>query len=184
MQPKNKPGQKSGQQSLNYSFDPRRGWWLLQRTRRQRLWRWVGIREKKGWDWVQLLISISIPILIFLGGWWLNDAQKQREKWLNDAQKQREEHETAQRSQDAALQSYLDQMSQLLIEKESTQLHQLDPDTNVRRLMAARTSTVLERLDKGRRLAVVRFLAEAHLISKPNPVVSLTGADLSGIDFK
>src|SRR3569833_1337838 len=67
----------------------------------RRLWEATGFGEKKLWDVLELLISASIPVLIFVGGWRLNDTQKQREGY-----------ETAQRSQDIALQSYLDQMSQ------------------------------------------------------------------------
>ena len=50
--------------------------------------------------------------------------------------------------------------------------------------MAARTETVLKRLDKDRTVAMVRFLAEAGLISQPNPVINLRGADLSGSNLK
>lgn len=42
--------------------------------------RWTGVKEKKGWDFVQLLASISIPVVLFAGGsfftYWNNQQQQ------------------------------------------------------------------------------------------------------------
>src|SRR4051812_6120630 len=78
------------------------------------------------WDWLELLI---VPAVIAGGVVWFDQAQKNRERGTEKVQKERQnaieeqrrrnDREIAeQRAQDAALQSYLDHMSQLLIDKE------------------------------------------------------------------
>jgi uncharacterized protein YjbI with pentapeptide repeats len=90
-----------------------------------------------------------------------------------------------QRAQDAALQAYLDQMSQLML---GGNLRDSEEDSEVRTLARARTRTVLARLDGQRKGRVVQFLYEASLIVREHPVVSLSdvrlrGADLSHLDL-
>jgi len=88
-----------------------------------------------------------------------------------------------QRSQDAALQTYVDQMSTLLIDKD---LGDAKGNRAVRTPARARTLTALERLDPTRKRQVMQFLVEASLVqSAPGtePVMSLIGADLSGVDL-
>jgi hypothetical protein len=48
-------------------------------------WDWAGFSRKNLWDWLQLLI---VPIMLAIGGYWLNQMQKSREE------------ETAQRRRD------------------------------------------------------------------------------------
>jgi uncharacterized protein YjbI with pentapeptide repeats len=89
------------------------------------------------------------------------------------------------RAQDAALQAYLDQMSQLML---GGNLRDSEEDSEVRTLARARTRTVLARLDGQRKGRVVQFLYEASLIVREHPVVSLSdvrlrGADLSHLDL-
>jgi uncharacterized protein YjbI with pentapeptide repeats len=88
-----------------------------------------------------------------------------------------------QQLQDAALQTYLDQMSTLLIDED---LGDAKGNRAVRTLARARTLTTLERLDPTRKRQVMQFLVEASLVqSAPGtePVMSLIGADLSGVDL-
>jgi uncharacterized protein YjbI with pentapeptide repeats len=77
------------------------------------------------------------------------------------------------------LQAYLDQMSQLLLDKDKP-LRQSEEDSEVRILARARTLTVLARLDGLHEVQVVQFLYESDLIAADRPVVlDLGGADLS-----
>jgi uncharacterized protein YjbI with pentapeptide repeats len=81
------------------------------------------------------------------------------------------------RSQDDALQAYLEQMGDLLI------AHNLSKSTShdvVQQLAQAQTLTLLARLDKRRNGALIRFLQGAGLIERPRPIVYLFGTDLSG----
>jgi hypothetical protein len=59
-----------------------------------------------------------------------------------------------QRAQDEALQSYLNQMSQLMLDRKLLETEQGDP---VHTLAQARTSTVILRLDAEHNESVTRF---------------------------
>ena len=93
-----------------------------------------------------------------------------------------------QRSQDATLQAYFDQMSTLLLDKGLSGWVDGGAKGNreVRTLARARTLAALERLDPARKRLVVLFLMEASLVQNApgdEPVISLVGADLSGVDL-
>jgi len=70
---------------------------------------------------------------------------------------------TEQRTQEEALQSYLDQMGQLMTDEG---LRESESGDAVRSLARARTLTVLDRLDGPRKASVLRFLAQSELITK------------------
>src|SRR5215217_7715573 len=140
------------------------------------------------WDWLKLLI---VPAVIAAGGFWFNQQQQERQR-QDDLSKQaiqreddrlqqeRELEIENQRAQDEALQAYLDQMGQLLLDKEQP-LRQSKEEDKGRTLARARTLTVLTRLEKGeRKESVVRFLFESGLINKDHVVLDLRGADLNG----
>src|SRR5215207_9517857 len=105
----------------------------------------------------ELLKVLAVPIAIGAAVPLLNWLQKKRELEVEN-----------QRAQDEALQAYLDQMSQLLLDKDKP-LRQSEEDSEVRILARARTLTVLARLDGLHEVQVVQFLYESDLI----------GADLS-----
>ncbi len=93
-----------------------------------------------------------------------------------------------QRSQDALLQAYFDQMGVLLLDKGLNGPYEggAKGHREVRTLARARTLAVLERLDPARKRLVVLFLMEASLIQNApgeEPVIGLVGADLSGVDL-
>jgi uncharacterized protein YjbI with pentapeptide repeats len=117
------------------------------------------------WDWVKLLI---VPAVIAGGGIWFNRQQRERELEVAD-----------QRAQDEALQSYLDQISQLLTDREH-QMHEVKPGDSLRAVAQARTLTILTRLDGRRKGSVLQFLYETGLIIGEQPVLSLSNADLHG----
>ena len=94
-------------------------------------------RQQEFWDYLDLLI---VPAALAIGVYLLNRAQSEREREAEEAQQQRDrkaedarrererEAEAAQRerelqvenqrAQDTALQAYLDQMSQLLLDRD------------------------------------------------------------------
>lgn len=158
----------------------------------------IGLRGKTLWDWADLLI---VPVVIALGVFLLDRSQRNRERDAENTRKERErEVEEARRERemdvenwramDTVLQAYLDQMSHLLLEKG---LRGSEEDDEVRMLARARTLTVLARLDPDRKGSVLRFLYEAGLINKSDPIIKLSGisilgsisgaADLSGVDL-
>jgi uncharacterized protein YjbI with pentapeptide repeats len=85
-----------------------------------------------------------------------------------------------QQAQDESLQTYLDQMDSLLLEKG---LRDSGEGSEERTLARVRTLTVLPMLDSARKERLLQFLYEAGLLHKENRVINLNGADLSGIDL-
>jgi uncharacterized protein YneF (UPF0154 family) len=81
------------------------------------------------------------------------------------------------RAQDDALQSYYEQMGDLLT------VHRLrdkkNSDDPVRLLAQAQTETALRRVDATRKGGLVRFLRGAQLITGENPTIRLDRTDLS-----
>jgi uncharacterized protein YjbI with pentapeptide repeats len=132
-------------------------------------------------EFMNLLKVVAVPITVGAAVPLLNWLQKTRELAVAN-----------QRGQDEALQAYLDQMSQLLLDKDRPLLNQLqkkgesgaDSGESARiwipssknyaesarskesTLARARTLTVLTRLDGRRKRSVVDFLFEARLIGK------------------
>jgi hypothetical protein len=138
--------------------------------------------RKTLWDWLQLFI---VPLALAAIGLWFSAQQDAHQQQIEEKRAQSERQIEKQRAQDAALQAYLDQMSQL---KLNGNLRDSEEDSEVRTLARARTQTVLGRLNSRRKGSVVQFLYEADLINKNHPVVSLSdvrlsGADLSGADL-
>jgi hypothetical protein len=114
-------------------------------------------------DWLQLLI---VPFALVVIGFVFTVQQDARQQQI-EAQRAEAERELAkQRAQDEALQAYLDQMSELLLEKD---LRASDEDSEVRTLARARTLTVLGRLGPDRKIAILEFLYEASLINRKTP---------------
>ena len=124
---------------------------------------WLGLGrdgQKTGLDLLQFLVTASIPILVTFGGIWF----------------------TEQRTQEQALEAYLESMGTLLIEQD---LRTLPEDADARIVAQARTATVLQQLNATHSETVVAFLANAKLIQKENdqPIISLQEANLEGARF-
>src|SRR5437763_6861323 len=64
------------------------------------------------WDVLQLLI---VPLILAIGGFWLNRIQTDRDKNAEEAQKQRERESREDNQRETALQTYIDRMSELLL---------------------------------------------------------------------
>ncbi len=84
-----------------------------------------------------------MPAALAIGVYLLNRAQRERELQAQAAQRERELEVENQRAQDVALQAYLDQMSQLLLDKDKP-LRQSQAHDEARILARARTLTVLK----------------------------------------
>lgn len=128
--------------------------------------------DKSLWEWLELLV---IPAVIAAGGLWFSEQQRQRELYIAD-----------QRAQDEALQAYLDQMSQLLSDKDRP-LHVAPWSDRLSTVARARTLTVLPGLDENRKSRLLQFLVESTLVQgdkKKPPVINLTGADLRGVNLR
>jgi hypothetical protein len=67
-------------------------------------WKWTGFPKRTPWDWVDLLI---VPLVLALGGYLFNRSENRATRGA-----------AKQRARDEALQAYLDQMGQMLLDKE------------------------------------------------------------------
>ena len=139
---------------------------------------WVGSSGKQFWDYLDLLI---VPAALALGVYWLNRRQTERDQQAEDAQQERALAVESQRAQDEALQAYLDQMSQLLIEHP---LRQASPSDNLSTVARARTLAVLTRVDGTRKRTVLQFLYESELITKDRLIINLRESDLGEADLR
>ena len=161
--------------------------------------RWTGFRGKTVWDWMDLFIVPLALVVIGLVFSMLQDARQQDLEAIREQRSQQAEALRAQRAQelearrakaerdlaeqnaqDEALQAYLDQMNDLLLNND---LRASDKNSEVRTLARARTLTVLGRLDPSRKTAVMQFLVETELVERVEgrgPIIGLRGADLHG----
>lgn len=121
---------------------------------------------KTFWDWLQLLI---IPFALAIIAVLFNRTERKNELRI-----------TSDNQQEAALQGYINEMSELLLEKN---LRDSQLEDEVRKIARVRTLTVLRRLDAERKGSVLQFLQESGLIGKDKRIIKLTGADLSGANL-
>ena len=147
----------------------------------------TGFEGKSLWDWMELLI---IPVVLAGGAILLNHSERALERKIAD-ERIIEDRKIAEervglerflaidRQQEAALQSYLDRMTELLLEN-NLQGVKNEEVSNVARI---RTLTVLRGLDRVRKGLVLLFLKESKLIQVKRPVVDLSGADFKDSDL-
>lgn len=136
--------------------------------------RW-GVSDKTVWDWLQLLI---VPFLLAVGGFWFSAQQNQISLQMSDRQHQTDIQIAKDQQQEATLQTYLDRMSELLL---NGNLSKSKPGDEVRNVARVQTLTTLSRLVPTRKGIILLFLYEAGLITGSQRVIDLNGADLSGI---
>jgi uncharacterized protein YjbI with pentapeptide repeats len=145
------------------------------------------VREKSLWDWMELLV---IPTVLALGAFFLNRSERSLERQiaeertkedrrLADERAKLEREIATDRQQEAALQAYLDRMSELLV-KENLQTTRTKTVRNVAR---TRTLTILRALDGRRKGELIKFLYEAGLINRDKPIINLVEADLREADL-
>jgi hypothetical protein len=126
------------------------------------------VRGKTLWDWLQLLI---IPAVLAGGAMWFSRAEREAEREI-----------ASDRLREAALQAYLDRMTDLLLEKD---LRTSQADDEAQAVARARTVTTLRQLDTARRDILLGFLSQAGLIgSKEARVRLLSRANLSEADLR
>ena len=114
---------------------------------------------------MELLI---IPLVLAIGAYYLNRSERNTDREIS-----------TDRQKEEALQTYLDQMADLLLKKNL----RTSENEEVRNVGRTRTLTVLRGLDKTRKGIVLKYLHEAGLVAKEKTIISLRGADLSGAFF-
>lgn len=147
---------------------------------------------KTVWNYLDVfLVPVAVALVTVWLTLWENRRQRKYEALQQRLQQQaadirnaRELEVENQRAQDEALQTYLDQMGDLLLREK---LRQLKGDADAKVLARARTLTILARLNGERKRSVVLFLYEAGLITAAKhtdpAIIDLAGADLRGADL-
>ncbi len=137
-------------------------------------WEWTGLEPETSdpkqhaktlWDWLNFLGVLAIPVVI---------------AWYTTQQGKVSERENVDNQHETALQAYIDNMSELLLEKH---LRDSQPTDEVRTIARVRTLTALSRLDANRKGSVLLFLYESRLIDKDKYIVDLRDANLSGANL-
>ena len=131
-----------------------------------------GLRGKTLWDWLQLLI---IPVVLAVGGYLFNYTTTRAEQRNTQVRDQNEQSIASDNQREAALQAYIDNMSELLLHEK---LRESGEDDEVRKIARVRTLTVLPRLDANRKGSVLQFLHESSLIHKDKKIIDLRDANL------
>jgi hypothetical protein len=86
-------------------------------------WEWTGLTKPKQrtfWDWLDLLI---VPVVLALGGYLFTRSENRRAQDIASQRTETDQQIAAQRRQDDTLQAYLDQMGQLLLDKDNPLRH-------------------------------------------------------------
>jgi hypothetical protein len=121
------------------------------------------------WDWIAVgLVSAAIGLV----GWQYSRTQRKQE-----------EADTREREQDAALSKYLDQMSNLMIDRQLGKDRINNRQEEVRKVAQARTIAVLLELDEDHKRRPLKLVYELGLLNKPNPVLELKNAGLDGANL-
>jgi uncharacterized protein YjbI with pentapeptide repeats len=132
------------------------------------------VAKKSLWDFLDLLI---VPLALAIIGFGFTAQQQARQAQIETQRNVRAQAVEAQRAQNAALQAYLDQMNDLMLEKGL--LGSEEGDT-VFTLAQARTTTGISQFDGDHNQAVTRFLSDSGLSREP-PL--LAKADLEGTEL-
>jgi uncharacterized protein YjbI with pentapeptide repeats len=118
------------------------------------------------WDWLDLLI---VPVVLAVAAYLFNRAERRNEQAI-----------AHDRFSENTLQTYLTQMSELLLDKD---MALTDGSLEARTVARMRTLTALRQLDASRKAVVLTFLWDARLIRRSleraaPPLIDLRGADL------
>ena len=148
-------------------------------------WTRTGFGGKTLWDWLRLLV---VPLMLAVAAFWFNSAQRTAELEIEDNRRRAELEIEDRRQQEAALQAYLGNMTELLLDKA---LRTSEEGDEVQAVARARTLTALRGLDGIRKGILLRFLYESGLIGGEHqsgqiisPVIDLRGADLREADLR
>lgn len=132
-------------------------------------------RGKTLWDWLELLI---VPIILAFATLWFTKEERRREHEKSENQAKIEREISLDKSREITLQNYLEKITHLLIHDS---LRNAPTDSEVRIAARIWTLTTLRMLDGERKGILLKFIREAGLINKSNPIIKLENADFSHV---
>jgi uncharacterized protein YjbI with pentapeptide repeats len=126
-------------------------------------------------EWISIIVQLAgvITVVISLVGLIINVQQFNQ-------QQQAADHNTLDQRRQATLDTYIDQMSTLLLQYNLAHSKSGDP---ARAVAQARTYTALRNLDPERQGTLIRFLWEAKLINGSDPIIPLNVVDITNADL-
>ena len=142
--------------------------------------------SKTAWDWLQLLI---VPAVLAAAVAIYNQVQTNQANSRLEQQAAENRKQVAVANQDAIFQSYLNQMSTLMVAKK---LLTSEPNSSVSEAGRILTFGFMSAMDAVRKGEVVRFLFRAHLLGNTQvntgrppgaPLINLASADLQGANL-
>lgn len=157
-------------------------------------WTLKVLSGKTVWDWLQLLSALAIPVVLAGAGLYFEAQLDARQRQIEDQRAEAETELAEQRTQNEAMQAYLDQMSDLIIAHDLLRCDvKEDQCYEVRTLAEARTETVIQRLDSDLNQHLINFLWGADLLgvhdigedreASDAKLALLRNAPLSGVDL-
>lgn len=171
-------------------------WFTAERALRQKPWRpWVihfsGEKERSGWDWADLLLKVSVPVLLLGLSTAYSIISANRQEKIAKADKERQESIAREQREDEVVTSFIREMRPLLVDKG---LRSSAPDSEIRGVARGLTLAALSQVkNPDRKRLIVRFLLDSGLNTKPGNLISLreanlseavlSGADLAGADL-
>jgi uncharacterized protein YjbI with pentapeptide repeats len=162
-------------------------WLAAERALRQKPWRpWVihfsGEKERSGWDWADLLLKVSVPVLILFLSTAYSFISAERQARTAKTEMKRQRALVIEQSESLAVSSYIKEMQTLLIEK---QLRLSAPLSEARAVARGLTLAALSQVkDSQRKRLIIRFLLDSGLNDIPGGLISLSESSLRGADLK
>ncbi len=159
-------------------------------------WRWTGVGQystppkgtrewhhrKTLWDWMQLLI---VPAVLAGGALLFNAQSARTQNELNMRNAQTQQELAADNQREIALQAYINNMSDHLLDDG---LRASPQGAEIRSVARTRTLSTLRQLDGARKGQLIQFLSESGLITNtntsPDPIISLSDASLRGASLR
>lgn len=143
--------------------------------------KWTGFSDKTVWDWLSLLI---VPIMLAgaTGIFTIFELQREdrrakQQDVIEQARTVAQQEIESDRTQQAVLQLYIRDMTELLLDNRLS-----DGGTLVRQIARSNTLTAVRQLDSTRKAILLNFLYGAGLVAigeSPNPIVEMRYVDLS-----
>lgn len=150
--------------------------------------KWVisGLSGKTLWEWLELLI---VPLGLAFGAFYLESQVEGRQANIAEERYKQERNIAAERANQEVLDSYLEKMQGLLLDKD---LRNASVESEVRSVARAITTTAMRDLDAARNALLIDFLRESNLVGGIGssgerntksiailPKLNLSNADLS-----
>lgn len=155
--------------------------------------KWTGFQGKTLWDWLQLLATLAIPLILGIATllFGIQQAHLADLQHLSDQKLAQQQHDSDQQrgldqQRQATLVAYQDTMKDLLLNRGLLTSKSGD---EVRVIALTETLSAMRQLDGKRNSFLTQFLQDAQLIGKdPNTgkdhnIVSFYGSDMTDIDL-